>query len=80
MKLGSLQLRVMVYLGKHDDSRLTARQIADRFAFGCPENVTTALRRAVDSGWLIRDNAQKPCTYGAGPQLIRAVGTVVQNG
>ena len=73
MKLGSLQLRVMLYIAGHQDTRLTAPQIAELFRFDCRENVTTALRRAVESGWLIRHNGQKPCEYGAGPQLLRIV-------
>jgi hypothetical protein len=73
MKLGSLQLRVMLYIAQHTDKQLTAPQIADLFEFECRENVTTALRRAVESGWLTRDSG-KPCAYGAGPQLLKIVG------
>jgi len=73
MKLGSLQLRVMLYCASKPDARLTAAEIATRFRFKCRENVTTALRRAVDSGWLQRHNGSQRCEYGAGPQLLRVV-------
>ena len=72
MKLGSLQLRVMLYVARHNEAKLTAAQIAERFHFDARENVTTALRRSVYSGWLVRHET-KPVQYGAGPQLLRVV-------
>ncbi len=73
MKIGSLQMRVVLYCAHNVQAKLTSAAIARQFSFERQECVPAALRKAVEVGYLERFGPPHRAEFGAGPRLLQLV-------